>query len=74
MSLYGIVLFIAKFIYNPLSAFTKPIPHMMTPLEDNFNGRRPQWKMTIMDDNLNGRQPQWMTTSMEDNLVGRLLQ
>ena len=37
-------------------------------MEDNLNGRQPQWKTTSMEDNLNGRQPQWKMTSMEDNL------
>ena len=36
-------------------------------MEDNLNGRRPQWKtpqwkMTSMEDDLNGRQTQWRTT------------
>ena len=37
-------------------------------MEDNLNGRQPQWKTTSMEDNFIGRQPQWKTTSMEDNL------
>ena len=36
-------------------------------MEDNLNGRLPQWKTTSMEDNLNGRGPQWKTTSMEDD-------
>ena len=40
-------------------------------MEDDLNGRRPQWKTTLMEDNLMGRQPQWKTTLMEDNLNGR---
>ena len=45
-------------------------------MEDNLNGRRPQWKTsqwktTLMEDDLNGRQPQWKKTSMEDELNGR---
>ena len=55
----------------------------MTSMEDNLNGRQPQWKTTLMEDgepqwkmttiedDHNGRQPQWKTTSMEDNLNGR---
>ena len=43
----------------------------MTSMEDDHNGRRPQWKTTSMEDNLYGRQPQWKTTLMEDNLNGR---
>ena len=31
-------------------------------LENNLNGRQPQWKTTSMEDNLNGRQPKWKTT------------
>ena len=26
-------------------------------MEDDFNGRQPQWKTTLMEDHLNGRQP-----------------
>ena len=36
-------------------------------MEDNLNGRQPQWKTTSMEDDLNGRLPQWMTTSMEED-------
>ena len=50
-----------------------------TTMEDNLNGRRPQWKTnlirrwpqwktTSMEDDLNGRQPQLKTTTMEDDL------
>jgi hypothetical protein len=35
-------------------------------MEDDLNG----FKKTSMEENLNGRQPQWNTTSMEDNLDG----
>ena len=28
-------------------------------MEDDLNGRRPQWKTTSMEYKLNGRQPQW---------------
>ena len=31
-------------------------------MEDNLNGRQPQWKTTSMEDNLNGRQSQWKMT------------
>ena len=40
-------------------------------MEDNLNGRRPQWKMTSIEDELNGRQPQLKTLSMEDDFNGR---
>ena len=40
-------------------------------MEDDLNGRWPQWKMTSMKDDLNGKRPQWKTTSMEDDLNGR---
>ena len=44
-------------------------------MEDDFNGRRPQWKTTqwklaLMEDNINGRQHQWKTTQMEDKING----
>ena len=39
-------------------------------MEENLNGRRPQWKTTSIEDNLNGRRPQCMTTTIEDNLNG----
>ena len=38
-------------------------------MEDDLNGRRPQWKTTSMEDNLNVRRPQWKLTLMEDNLI-----
>ena len=42
-------------------------------MEDDLNGRSPQWKTTSMEDNLNGddingRQPQWKMTTMEENI------
>ena len=37
-------------------------------MEDDLNGRRPEWKTTSMEDDLNRRLNQWKTTSMEDNL------
>jgi len=37
-------------------------------MEDNLNGRQPQWKTTSMKDDLNGRQTQWNRTSMEDDI------
>ena len=40
----------------------------MTSMDEDLNGRRPQWKTTSLESNLNGRRPQWKTTSMEDNL------
>ena len=43
-------------------------------MEDDLNGRQPQWKTTSIEDDHNGRQPQWKTTSMEDDLNGRRLQ
>ena len=36
-------------------------------MEDDHNGRRPQWNMTTMEDDQNGLQPKWTTTKMEDN-------
>ena len=36
-------------------------------MEDNINGRQPQWKKTSMEDDLNGRQAQLKTNSMEVN-------
>ena len=36
-------------------------------MEDDLNGRDPQWKTNSMEDNLNGRQPQWKTTKMEED-------
>ena len=52
-------------------------------IEEDLNGKLPQWKTTLMEDNLNGRQLQWMTandlkgrrpqgrnTSMEEYLNG----
>ena len=35
-------------------------------MEDDINGRRPQWMTTSMEDNLNGKQPQWKTTSKDE--------
>ena len=50
-------------------------------MEDDLNGKWPQWKttskeddqwkMSLMEDYLNGRLPQWKTTPMEDNLNER---
>merc|ERR1711895_67533 len=40
-------------------------------MEDNQNGRRPQWKTTKMEDGKNGRRPKWKTTKMEDDQNGR---
>ena len=40
-------------------------------MEDDLNGREPQWKTTSIEDDQTGRQPQWKTTSMEDGLNGR---
>ena len=40
-------------------------------MEENLNGRQPQWKVTSMKDDLNRRQTQWKMTSMEDKLNGR---
>ena len=37
-------------------------------MEDNINGRQPQWKTTSMEADLNGMKPQWRTTSMEEDL------
>ena len=40
-------------------------------MEDNPNGRRPQWKTTAIEDDFIGRQPQWKETSIEDDLNKR---
>ena len=40
----------------------------ITSMEDNLNGRQPQWKTTSMEENLNGRQFQWKTIPIEDDL------
>ena len=42
-------------------------------MEDNLNGRRPQWNTTSIEqelygDDLNGRRPQWKIISMRDDL------
>ena len=36
-------------------------------MEDDLNGRQPQWKTTSMEENINGRLHQMKTTSMEDD-------
>ena len=43
-------------------------------MEDDLNGRQPQWKTTSIEDNLNERRPEWKTKSMEDDLNGRQTQ
>ena len=40
-------------------------------MEDNLNGKLPQWKMTSMEDDLKGRQPQRKKRLMEDDINGR---
>ena len=40
-------------------------------MEDNLNGRQPQWKMASLEDNFNGRWPKWISTSMEDDFNGK---
>ena len=37
-------------------------------MEDDHNGRRPQWKTTTIEDYLNERQPQWKIISTEDDI------
>ena len=37
-------------------------------MEDNLNGRQPQWNEMSMEDNLNGMKCQWKTASMEEDL------
>ena len=37
-------------------------------MEDNINGRQPQWKMTSLEDDR-----KWKTNSIEDNFIGRQL-
>ena len=49
----------------------KTIPNQTISIEDDLNGRRPQWKTTSMEEDLNGRQPQWKTTSMKDDFIWR---
>ena len=39
-------------------------------MEDNLNGRQPQWKMTSMEENLKGRGSHGKNTSMEEYLDG----
>ena len=34
-------------------------------MEDNRNGRRPQWKRTSIEEDLNGGRPQWKLYSIE---------
>ena len=36
-------------------------------MEDELNGRQPQWKTTSIEDDLNERRPQLKMTSMEDD-------
>ena len=33
-------------------------------MEEDLNGRQPQWKTASMEDSLNGRQPQWKTEDL----------
>ena len=40
-------------------------------MQDDLNGRQPQWKTTSMEDKLNGKKPQWTMTSLEDEMNGR---
>ena len=42
-------------------------------MEDDLNGRQPQWKKTSIEEDLNGRQPQWKTTLMEDASIEDIL-
>ena len=35
-------------------------------MDNNLNGKRPQWKTTLMEDDLNGRLPQWKMTQLDD--------
>ena len=37
-------------------------------MEDDLNGRQPQWKTTLKKDDFNGRRPQWKIPSMEEYL------
>ena len=46
-------------------------------MEDDFNGRKHQWKTPLMEDTLNRRQFQWpqcKTSSIEDDNNGGQLQ
>ena len=45
-----------------------PNERRRTSIEDDPNGRQPQWKTTPMEDDLNGMKTQWRTTSMEEDL------
>ena len=45
----------------------KTIPNQTTSMEDDINGRQPQWKMNSMEDDQNWRLPKWKTALMEDN-------
>ena len=36
-------------------------------MEDEQNGRRPEWKTTKIDDDQNGRQPKWNMTKLKDD-------
>ena len=46
----------------------------MTYMENNINGRRPEWKTTTVKYNLCGRQHNLKTTLMDDHINGRKLQ
>ena len=43
-------------------------------MEDDLNGRLPQWKMAPSEDELNGRTPLWKGILMEVDLNGSLLE
>ena len=51
-------------------------------MDDDLNGRQPQWKTTsiedelkrrspLLEEDLNGRRPHWKKSLMEDKLDGR---
>ena len=42
-----------------------------TKMDEDQNGRRPEWKTTKMEDDQNGRRPKCKTTKIEDNQTGR---
>ena len=41
-------------------------------MEDDLNGRQPQWNTTSIEDELNESQPHRKLTSIEDDINGRL--
>ena len=52
LSLFDIDIYRYQFIFM---VFELVLVFQIVSLEDNFNGRRPQWKTTTMEDNHNER-------------------